>query len=91
MTSPYTRAEHLTADARAASTEIKVAADVLRQVAKHDGHIDAHRGDVSLALAGLVEACALNYPSLSPLMAQEVFNIVDAVDRATGRRRSTGT
>ena len=48
------------------STEIKLTADVLRQVAKHDGHIDAHRGDVSLTLAGLVEACALNYTNISP-------------------------
>ncbi|MFC4950165.1 hypothetical protein [Pseudonocardia sp. GCM10023141] len=91
MTSPDTRAEHLVADARAPSTEIKIEADVLRQVAKHDGDIDAHRGDVSLALAGLIEACALHYTNISPLMAQEVFAVVDAVDRAIGRSRSTGT
>jgi hypothetical protein len=50
MSTPYTRAEYRAAEARREMRAIAETADILRQVASHDGHVDAYRGYVSVSL-----------------------------------------
>jgi hypothetical protein len=47
MSTPYTRDEHRAADALQGMRAIAETAGILRQVAAHDGHLDAHRGHVA--------------------------------------------
>jgi len=63
-------------------------ADILRQVASHDGHLDARRDHVSISLAALVEAVGRGYRDISPEIARSVMGVVVAVARATGQRSS---
>jgi hypothetical protein len=77
------RAEH----ARQAARDLEDTADILRQVGAGDGHVDPRRGDVSLTLAALVEACGRHYRDLPIEVAAQAIQVADAVDRATGSRR----
>lgn len=45
------------------------AADILRQVVSHDGHLDPRRGAVSVSLAALVEALCRAYRALADVAA----------------------
>ncbi|WP_219418809.1 hypothetical protein [Pseudonocardia nigra] len=84
-----TPAQHRRAGyARAAARELADTADILRQVGHADGHLDPRRGDVSLTLAALVDTCGRHYPSLPNEVAAQALRVADAVDRATGHRRS---
>jgi hypothetical protein len=85
---PYYRDEHRAARARADSAALAETADILRQVARHDAHIDGRRGDVSSCLAALVEACGRSYRELPGDVARQALAVAAAVDRATGLRRS---
>jgi hypothetical protein len=89
MSAPYTRGEHRAAAARRDMQAIAETVDILRQVASHDGHLDAHRGYVSLNLAALVEAVGRTYREVPADVAARVMGVVVAVDRATGQRRSS--
>jgi hypothetical protein len=89
MPTPYSPDEHRAAGARRDVLAISETAGILRQVAAHDRHVDAHRGDVSTNLAALVEAVGRGYREVSPEIAACVMGVVGAVDRATGRRHST--
>lgn len=92
VSSPDAWPDHDVARDRVTVARIQGVADILRQVAKSDAHVDARRGDVSLALAGPVDACGMAYQRLpTDLILQELHAVVDAVDRATGRRHFTGT
>ncbi|HET6257928.1 MAG TPA: hypothetical protein VFE39_04675 [Pseudonocardia sp.] len=88
MTTPYTLAEQRAARARVDSGALAETADLLRQVARHDGHVDARRGDVSASLAALVEAIGRGYREVPHEVAAVAMSVVAAVDRATGHRRS---
>jgi hypothetical protein len=88
MSTPYTRAEYRAAEARREMRAIAETADILRQVASHDGHVDAYRGYVSVSLAALVEAVGRQYREMPAEVAACVMAVVHAVDRATGQRRS---
>lgn len=81
----YRRAEQ----DRAAARDLDYTADILRQVGNADGHINRRRGDLSLNLAALVEACGRHYRSLPAEVAAQALRVADAVDRATGQRRTT--
>jgi hypothetical protein len=87
MSTPYTPAELRAADARRDVRAIDATAAILREVAAHDGHVDARRGDVSTFLAALVEAVGRNYRDMPAEVAVCVMSVVAAVDRATGQRR----
>jgi hypothetical protein len=56
-------------------------------VARHDGHVDARRGDVSSSLAALVEAVGRGYREVPHEGAAVATSVVAAVDGATGHRR----
>lgn len=87
MSTPYTRDKHRAANLLRDMRAIADTADILRQVASHDGHLDARRGYVSTSLAALVEAVGRAYRDVSPEIARCVMDVVVAVDRATGQRR----
>jgi hypothetical protein len=86
MTTPYTPAERRAARARVDATALAGTADI-RQVARHDGHVDARRGDVSASLAALVESVGRGYREVPHEVAAVAMSVVAAVDRATGHRR----
>jgi hypothetical protein len=88
MTTPYTPAEQRAARVRVDAAALAETADILRQVARHDGHVDARRGDVSSSLAALVESVGRGYLEVPPEVAAVAMSVVAAVDRATGHRRS---
>ena len=87
MPTPHARDEYRAAAAPAGIPAIAETADILRQVASHDRHLDARRGDVSASLAALVDAVGRGYRDVPPEIAACVMAVVGAVDRATGRRR----
>lgn len=86
-TPPYTPAEQRAAHARVDAAALATTADILRQVARHDGHVDVRRGDVSSSLAALVEAVRRGYRDVPREGAAVAMSVVAAVDRATGQRR----
>jgi hypothetical protein len=87
MSTPYTPAEQRAARARVAAAALAETADILRQVAGRDGHVDARRGEVSASLAALVESVGRGYREVSHEVAAVAMSVVAAVDRATGHRR----
>ncbi|WP_219419986.1 hypothetical protein [Pseudonocardia nigra] len=92
MAAPYTRGKHRAAAARRDTQAISHTADILRQVASRDSHLDAHRGYVSYSLAALVEAIGRGYRVVPIDVAACVMGVVVTVDRATARPgdRATG-
>ncbi|TQM11154.1 hypothetical protein [Pseudonocardia kunmingensis] len=87
MCTPYYGDERRDAAALAAARALSETADVLRQVASHDMHVDVRRGDVSTSLAALVEAVGRGYRDVPHDVAACAMAVVGAVDRATGNRR----
>ncbi|MHA6626855.1 hypothetical protein ACU61A_15580 [Pseudonocardia sichuanensis] len=87
MSTPYTPAELRAASARRDIHALDATAAILREVAAHDGHVDARRGDVSKSLASLVEAVGRGYRDVPAEVAVCAMSVVAAVDRATGQRR----
>jgi hypothetical protein len=87
MSTPYSPAE-LRADAlRRDVRALDDTAAILRTVAAHDHHVDARRGDVSKALAALVESVGRCYREVPSEVAVSALAVVTAVDRATKQRR----
>jgi hypothetical protein len=82
------RAEHRAANVLREVRAIAQIADILRQIAAHDGHVDARRGHVSVTLAAIVEAVGRAYPDVPPDITRCVIGVVTAVDCATGQPRS---
>lgn len=86
MSSPYGPYEHRHACAHADAYAF-AAADVLRQVARRDGHTDFRRGDVSISLGGTDRDVQ---PQLTGAAqggaAAQALLVADAIDRATDNR-----
>lgn len=87
MTPPqYGAAEHRAARARTDAAAITETATLLRSLARYDAQSDPHRGDLSFALAGLIEACGRSYGALPREVAHQACSVAHAADRATGYR-----
>lgn len=89
MTPPqYGAAEHRAARARTNAAAISETATLLRSLARYDAQSDPHRGDLSFALAALIEACGRAYGDLPREVAHQAFSVAHAADRATDSRSS---
>jgi hypothetical protein len=88
MSTPSAPATQHSALAQRDTTALAETANLLRDVARHDGQTDLRRGDISATLAALVDAIGRGYGEVPFEVATVAMSVVAAVDRATGRRRA---
>jgi hypothetical protein len=72
------------------AAELAEAAAILRQLAGYDAQGDAGRGEVSYALAAVIEAVGRCYPDLPAELTQPALRVAAAVGWATGQRGGGG-